>query len=234
MTLVTYPAKENAKVPSAQYRRGAIDLISAPRTQKMLRTPGDRWHRSHNRARLAKEGPDLRLHIGCGLTLLHGWVNIDRGRSSAADARMDLRGGLPLGKQTLRYAYSEHVIEHMRREQSLLWLQDLREGLRADGVVRVATPDLGYLVTRYHTKWRAQAWLEGPDYQEVRSAAQMLNLAMRAWGHQFIYDEDDLHLLLTEAGFGTVQRVKWGESNHDDLIGLERRADSTLVMEAMA
>jgi predicted SAM-dependent methyltransferase len=64
---------------------------------------------------------------------------------------------------------------------------------------------------------------------------QMVNEAMRWWGHTFLYDEAELTALLRECGFSDVRRVKWGESEFDELRGLESRPDfDDLILEAKA
>ena len=216
----------------ARPRRELRDVLRSPRLARALARPGDARHRARNARLLADLGNGARLNIGCGPNALDGWTNIDRGRTTMADVRLDLRGGLPLPGTALQFAYSEHVIEHMDRRVAKLWLTDLRNGARADGIVRIATPDLAFIVERYCHDWRDQAWLRGPEYGSIQGPAEMLNTALRAWGHVYVYDEDDLTRLCREAGFTRVSRCAWGESVAPELAGLETRVDSTLVVEA--
>jgi predicted SAM-dependent methyltransferase len=61
----------------------------------------------------------------------------------------------------------------------------------------------------------------------------MVNEGMRLWGHVFLYDEPELFSLLRECGFSDIRRVKWGESDHPELRGLESRPDfADLIVEA--
>jgi predicted SAM-dependent methyltransferase len=94
-------------------------------------------------------------------------------------------------------------------------------------------PDLASLVDRYENGWRDQEWLKDPVYASIDTAANMLNYALRSWGHLYVYDFDDLQTRLLEAGFSKIERVGWGESEHEELRGLERRPDSLLVVEAL-
>ena len=93
-------------------------------------------------------------------------------------------------------------------------------------------PDLQYVVSAFQGDWSAQAWLQAGEYPEIDSATRMLNVAVREWGHLYLYDERELALRLTQAGFINIERHAWGESLLDDLRGLEARPDSRLVMEA--
>jgi predicted SAM-dependent methyltransferase len=97
--------------------------------------------------------------------------------------------------------------------------------------MRIAMPDLASLVDRYRGDWADQAWLRTGDYQ-VTSGAQMLNLALREWGHRYVYDFEDLSTRLRSAGFTRLERVEWGKSSNPLLCGLETREDSMLVVEA--
>ena len=60
----------------------------------------------------------------------------------------------------------------------------------------------------------------------------MLNIGMREWGHEYVYDLEDLTLRLRSIGFGDVRPAPWGVSRHAELQARETRADSILVVEA--
>ena len=60
----------------------------------------------------------------------------------------------------------------------------------------------------------------------------MLNVAFRWWGHQHLYDREELTRVLSEAGFERVEFVERMQSKHEDLRDLETRLDSKLVAEA--
>jgi len=61
---------------------------------------------------------------------------------------------------------------------------------------------------------------------------QVLNASFCKWRHKFIYNEEELRAQLLSAGFSVVTRRAWGESDIQLLQGLERREESTLIMEA--
>jgi predicted SAM-dependent methyltransferase len=130
--------------------------------------------------------------------------------------------------------YSEHVLEHLCLEDGVRVLEDLHLGMMSQGIVRIAMPDLAFVVERYHESWRDQEWIQDPVYSFIDSPARMLNYGMRAWGHLYLYDFDELSLRLRAAGFEQIHRVAWGESDHPDLRGRETRADSKLIVEAVA
>jgi predicted SAM-dependent methyltransferase len=117
----------------------------------------------------------VRLHLGCGSTVVGGWVNIDKSPSArvpapvrallrrvgvlnAAQAKAvfpegivhaDVRRGLAYADGTVSFVYSSHMIEHMARWQALALLRECHRVLKPGGVARIVTPDLALLVAEY-------------------------------------------------------------------------------------
>ncbi len=168
-----------------------------------------------------------KLHLGAGFRQLEGWANIDL---DGPNIIWDLTTPLPMKDASVRFVYSEHFIEHVTRKHALKLLKNIRELLTPGGVLRVSTPDLAHLARAY----LAGNLLQMPSHQWVPTTlCEMLNDAMREWGHQYIYDEPELRSLLAEAGFEKVVRVRRNESGYSELVGLESRADAgDLIMEA--
>ena len=104
--------------------------------------------------------------------------------------------------------------------------------LAPGGRMRIATPDLARLVLDYPQTWLGHDFLNWPEYAWVDSPARLVNLALRGWGHLYLYDFEELRLRLHQAGFGEVARCELGSSSLPDLLELETRIDSTLVVEA--
>jgi len=180
-------------------------------------------------ARLPRRG--LKLHLGCGTVHLDGWVNIDR--AGAADLRLDVRKALPFGDGAARLIYHEHLMEHLTVDEGVRCLHDWYRLLESGGVLRIATPDLEYLVERYQGDWRDQAWLALPEYAFIRTRAEMMNTAFRWWDHKYLYDGEELERRMREAGFGRLRTCALGESAVPELVGLETRADSKLILEGV-
>jgi predicted SAM-dependent methyltransferase len=119
----------------------------------------------------------LRLHLGCGSTVVPGWENVDKSpsitlarfprlRRGLAAARVltseqasavfpsgivraDVRRGLPYPARSARCVYSSHMIEHMARWQGLALVRECARVLEPGGILRLATPDLADLVDAY-------------------------------------------------------------------------------------
>jgi predicted SAM-dependent methyltransferase len=181
----------------------------------------------------AFEAP-YRLHLGCGKIRLDGWINVDFEASEGiTDAVWDLRYPLPLPDGSCALIYSEHLLEHLRVDDGVALLRDGHRLVREGGVLRCAMPSLDRLIEQSFTgDWRQQDWLTWPEYKFIQTRAEMLNIAFRWWGHQWLYDREELHRRLHEAGFSKIRDVEWGVSEIADLQGLEARRDSCLICEA--
>lgn len=118
----------------------------------------------------------VRLNVGCGKTVLDGWVNIDKSPSVFLSAFPRLRKGLhrirvlapeqaegfprgvtyanvtkrvPADDESVDYVYCSHMIEHLSRWEGLSFVRECRRVLKPGGVLRLATPDLSLLVEDY-------------------------------------------------------------------------------------
>lgn len=171
-----------------------------------------------------------KLHVGCGRVKLSGWINADL--SPRAELVIDLRWPLPFPTDYLDYIYSEHVLEHLRYKTAVRFLREARRVLAHGGVIRIAMPDLDDLVEGYQNDWRRFDWVSWPEHSFIKTRAQMINIAFRWWGHQHLYNREELERALRDAGFSDIRFVEPGESTHPDLRNLETRADSRLVAEA--
>ena len=181
----------------------------------------------------------IKLNVGCGADIKKGWINIDSGdqflNKNDLDLCHDLSQGLPFPNNSADYIFNEHFIEHLTRDQGILFFKECFRVLRSGGTLRIACPDLRATVNDYLTdSFKDREWLQKLcPHLMGKSNCELLNISMREWGHQYIYDEDDLRGALQEAGFdGSVILItKPGQSDIPDLQNLETRADS-IVIEA--
>jgi predicted SAM-dependent methyltransferase len=170
-----------------------------------------------------------RLHLGCGNHLLAGWANLDFGVADGV-IRCDLTQPLPVDPESIDAIFTEHFIEHITRAEAQRLLADCHRVLKRGGVMRISTPNLEALVEQYRlrrtTEWSDVGW--APD-----SPCALLNEGLRSWGHQYVYDADELGAMLAAAGFSSIARVGWHESGHAALRSLETRPfHNDLILEA--
>ena len=161
----------------------------------------------------ASPGQPARLHIGCGQQSIPGWINIDNQGLRGVDQVLDVRKGLPFAN--VASIYAEHFLEHLGLEDGLAFLAECRRVLTPDGILRLSTPNLDWvLLTHYR----------GPQTGDVEAQedAFRLNRAFHGWGHQFLYNRATLSLALRSAGFARTTFCRYGESEIAELGGLER------------
>jgi predicted SAM-dependent methyltransferase len=170
------------------------------------------------------------LNVGSHDKTIPGFVNLDLER--LGDIQGDVTDGLPIRSGSLEGVFSEHFIEHVAQPEAVAFLRECRRVVTNGGRIRVATPDLDFMVARYtDPNWRELGDMVKHGYDWVATRAEQLNIAMRAWGHQWVFDEDELTRLGRIAGLHVVGRKPMGESDIDALGGLEYREGSRLIVE---
>lgn len=123
----------------------------------------------------------MRLHVGCGSTVVPGWVNLDKSpsvylarvpglRAALAKVRVltpeqadadfppgivhaDVRNGLSYPDASAAYVYSSHLIEHMARWQAQEFLRECRRVLAPGAPLVMVTPNVATLSVGAHTFW---------------------------------------------------------------------------------
>jgi predicted SAM-dependent methyltransferase len=170
-----------------------------------------------------------KLHLGSGSQICAGWTNVDLNPGPGGFV-WDLTEPLPVNNRSIHYIFTEHFIEHLTRHQGLGFLTECRRVLEYNGVLRLSTPDLRFLVDQY-TKRRVKEWCDVG--WSPTTPCTMVNEGLHLWGHKFIYDETELILLLREAGFTRFRAATWHESPHEPLRDLEVRPfHNELIWEA--
>lgn len=199
------------------------------------------------------------LHCGSGRTLHRGFLNSDvmqlrdgQGHETAAGRvccfqqqlfylQHDQTTPLPIEDACFDWVFSEHFIEHISLEQAVAWLREVYRVLRPGGVARISTPDLalyanGYGDPKQTFYQRHHAQLERMGMRGSPSRrAWMLNQIFRNYGHQWIYDLEELTLVARAAGFDPqlVQRCGYRQGAVPELAGLDQeiRSDESLYVE---
>jgi predicted SAM-dependent methyltransferase len=178
-----------------------------------------------------------RLQIGSGPVALDGWLNSDL---ISGDIYLDVTRTLPLPDRSIRYAFGEHVIEHITQREADRLLGELHRVLQPGGILRLTTPDLKKIIAIYEDQnpvvSRADyaRFLDRETGKPHFQPCQILNDYMRLWGHQYIYDEEDLRVRLQQAGFVRIKRWEPGESEHRRLRGIERHGGDEWINRAEA
>ncbi|MCX6909722.1 MAG: methyltransferase domain-containing protein [Verrucomicrobia bacterium] len=198
----------------------------------------------------------MKLNIGCGPSGLDGWLNFDWGvlpllsklpalrraiiamglLPASYDARwpklklVDVRRGLPLENESVRFIYCSHVLEHFERWEALAILKECRRCLRKDGVMRIVVPDVQKLFSDYQSRLAAGQARAGRDLcrlwwgfdKDIAPASAFGRLARRfVRDHLWNYDRSELELLVKEAGFSTMTVCEFRKGAVPDLDPLD-------------
>ena len=97
---------------------------------------------------------------------------------------------------------------------------ECRRALADDGILRVSTPNLDWVLASHyrHGRWTTD--------DEAISDCFRMNRAFHGWGHRFLYNRQALEAALSAAGFSTITMHRYGESDVPELAGLERHEKS--------
>lgn len=199
------------------------------------------------------------IHCGSGLNLHLGWLNTDflkienqlgitstRGKLVVVNnnkyyLQHDQTQPIPIESEVFDYAFSEHFIEHITLNQAVEWLKEIRRLLKIGGVLRLSTPDLYLYVLGYldNTNNFYQQHHQNLSHMGMKNIPQrkawMINQIFRFWGHQWIYDFNEIKTIAVAAGFDPENVVKcsFQEGSIPDIskLDLHNRSDESIYVE---
>jgi predicted SAM-dependent methyltransferase len=229
--------------------RTVLDALSTRRKarRRCLRRAEQARRDARTVARYLEESVVPRLQLGTGPNPLAGWLNSDLNPQRDDVIRLDASAPFPFADRTFDFVFSEHLVEHLDRDAGDAMLRECHRVLRPGRVLRVATPDLARLIALHAGRDEATQSYVGMamdrHFPTVRfgDRATVINHMFRAWGHQFIYDEETLRAALAAVGFGDCARCEPGESRHEmlrdleahgDVVGIPMNRYETMVLEA--
>ena len=94
-----------------------------------------------------------RLHLGCGVTRLPGFCNVDVYPTSAVDILDDISRLRKFRKSSVDLIYSSHVLEHFSTDEVPKILKRWFEVLKPGGEIRLSVPDIDRIVKIYMANW---------------------------------------------------------------------------------
>lgn len=206
----------------------------------------DSW-RKKEVGKYLNEHDVAKLQIGCGPFPLEGWFNTDllTNLHKGSPMYMDAGRPFPMPDASFDYVYSEHLFEHLSYPQAMNMLKECYRILKPGGVIRIATPNLKFLVDLYihPEKEINKAYIKYNAERSGLPASSVftVNYFHTAWGHQIIYDQETLSGLLEEVGFKEVCPCEVGQSSHAPLCNVEQHFKSftyefnlleTMILEA--
>lgn len=188
-----------------------------------------------------------KLQIGSGSNLLEGWLNVGISvEESWKGVYMDAGKRFPLPDESMNFVYSEHLFEHLTYQQAQNMLKESYRVLKPGGIMRLATPDLRFLLGLYQEPekplHKAYMQFSVKDDGMPASPVYVISRFHTNWGHQIIYDRETLTRMLEEVGFRDITSCEVGQSVHEELNGMEGHFKvmpyafnqlETMIVEAM-
>lgn len=192
-----------------------------------------------------------KLNLGAGHTPIPGWINVDIIVDAMLRDQIFFMNAIkkyPFKSGSVEYIFSEHMFEHLVYEDGMKMLAECYRVLVPGGKIRIATPDLKFLIDLYAVEKSALQ----KDYinyciekygmtPPIRMDTVVINQFLRKWGHQIVYDYKLLKKMLEDSGFIDIKKCLIAQSEDENLRGLERHggvigddfnALETLVVEA--
>jgi len=169
-----------------------------------------------------------RLHLGCGSTIMDGWLNADliatdsvppgAWRSIRSIYVMDATDAFPFPDDKFEYIYCEDFLEHFDQKDGLSICAECFRVLRAGGIWRFSTPGFDQILPGLNLSDR-----------------QNINFGHWNWGHKLLYTKGYALSVLRAVGFDPVIECRFRESDHDELRNVDTREDQkdlNLILEA--
>ena len=174
-----------------------------------------------------------RLNWGCGMYPDPGWINSDQKAGPGIDISCNILDGLPLESETIDYAVSIHALPELAYGDQIKALLELRRVLKAEGILRLALPDLDRAINAYQNGERDYFLV--PD-EEARTLGAKFVVHMLWYGYsRTLFNFDLIYELLRKAGYGEVRRCGYQQTfgGFPEIVELDNRERESLFVEAV-
>jgi len=140
---------------------------------------------------------EIKLHLGCGNTIMRGWQNIDKYSTAPGVLKHDI-SKLPYGDNSVSVIYSSHMIEHVHQTELPGAIKEWFRVLKPGGELIIRCP---------HGPTYLQKWLDGDDeFRMGIGLNAVLGIQTRHDGmlNRGLFSESILTKMLTAAGFNVT------------------------------
>ncbi|MGI0025307.1 MAG: class I SAM-dependent methyltransferase [Nitrososphaera sp.] len=150
----------------------------------------------------------------------------------------DVTKHIPENDQSVGVIYSSHMLEHLERGDAISFLKEARRVLKKGGIIRIAVPDIKYLVENYLRDGDADNFIEKTLLTRKKAKTLFEKIRYFVTGdrnHQWMYDGDSLCRLLSTVGFQKPRVVEAGTTiiAESGELDLGERALESVVVETI-
>ena len=164
----------------------------------------------------------VKLNLGSFLDMFYdGWINIDIldlngfAESQKYDFKQhDITKGLPYADNSVDIIMSNHMLEHLTRQEGENLMRECHRVLKPGGVVRISTPDGRQLTQEFLDGKIMQYQYINIGVENAKDDAEAYHELLMA-GHKTIYDKASLTKLFERTGFKDIKRFSPFESRSD-------------------
>lgn len=174
------------------------------------------------------------LNLGCGQTKYEGFVNADffcnfrfwSNRTAVKpDWELDFRYPLKCDNNVWEGVYTEHVLEHLYRDDVVKLLVELHRTMKVGSTIRIVVPD---------AQAACQDYVAGKFVSEDEQGVKLIWQLTQNWSHKSVWDFDLLSEALADCGFKKIQRVSFLEGRQNALLkDSPHRRHRSLYVEAI-
>jgi len=216
-------------------KRPIVGVLGRERANK-ISAPYHDWKARRRTEQFLQQLPasGLSINLGCGYRPMKDWINVDQARGPEVQVVWNLCEGLPFPDNSCSAIFSEHMIEHITKDDAANLLRECYRVLQPGGVLRMSTPDAELFFRAYAGD---KKFLDHPAFsQPIDTPVDRVNYMMREYGqHLWSYDEELLTLMFIRAGFRAVIRQCFGVSAHPRMnnIDYDQREFESLYLEGI-
>lgn len=178
--------------------------------------------------RYLKQHKMRKLNLGAGTNILDGWLNSDLFPRNKRVIFLDVTHRFPFKNDMFDYISCEHMIEHISYTKGFAVLKECYRILRPGGVIRLATPEIYFLIGLFNKEkttiqnryinWHIENFYSNTF---IKNETLVANSFFYNFGHRFIYDFETIKNSLELAGFTDITRCEIRKSNHKLLENIE-------------
>lgn len=153
----------------------------------------------------------IKLHLGCGIRRLEGYINVDIQQYDSVDLIADI-ANLPYEKNSVDLIYSCGVIEHFGKNNNMeffrktCWVDVIKHWhglLKPNGVMYISTVDFEAVCNEYLENRNLEKWI-GTTIGGQKNEEDL---------HGMLFDYDLFKSGLEKVGFKDIERYDWRESD---------------------